>query len=168
MEIFVKHFVKIYGDRVLAYNVHSLLHLVDYAELFGSLDNISCFPFENFLGILKQLIRKHQKMNHISQIIWRLSEKYIATKDNSANTENLTIHKQQHYDGPVVNGYETSNQFKQSKYKKIFVYLSSNDNCFLIEDYICIVKNILCLSESTFLVVSMFDKKEVFILSFWP
>ena len=59
LEMFVKNFARIYGSHVLTYNVHNLLHLVDDAKLFGSLDNVSCFHFENFLGFLKQLISKH-------------------------------------------------------------------------------------------------------------
>lgn len=42
----------------LSYNVHNLIHLADVATKFGSLDTISCFPFENHLGTIKNLIRK--------------------------------------------------------------------------------------------------------------
>ena len=68
IEIFVKNFAKIYSSQVLTYNVHSLLHIVDDAKLFGLSDNISCFPFENYLCTLKQLISKHQQKNPILKL----------------------------------------------------------------------------------------------------
>lgn len=40
----------------MSFNVHSLLHLADDAAEYGCLDNISCFPFENYLGHLKRIV----------------------------------------------------------------------------------------------------------------
>jgi hypothetical protein len=56
------HFVadseRLYGQSFVVYNVHSLLHLVDDARYFETcLDNLSAFPFENYLQSLKNLIR---------------------------------------------------------------------------------------------------------------
>ena len=55
---FVQNFSRLYGKFVLTYNVQSLLHIVDDYALFGNLDNVSCFPFENFFGCLKKMVRK--------------------------------------------------------------------------------------------------------------
>ena len=46
--LFVTNFSDLYGDQFVVYNVHSLIHLADNASTFGPLDNISCFPFENY------------------------------------------------------------------------------------------------------------------------
>ena len=46
----------IYGRSQFVYNVHGLIHLASDAKQFGTLNNISCFPFENFLQKLKKLI----------------------------------------------------------------------------------------------------------------
>lgn len=54
---FVQAGIKIYGKGWATFNVHSLLHLHEDADLYGELDNVSCFPFENFLGCLKNRIR---------------------------------------------------------------------------------------------------------------
>lgn len=45
----------------MSYNVHGLLHLSDDSVKFGSLDNFSCYMFENFLKILKSKLRKSEK-----------------------------------------------------------------------------------------------------------
>ena len=129
IEIFVKNFANIYGSQVLSYNVHSLLHLVEDAKLFGSLDNVSCFPFENYLGTLKRLITKHQQKNPIPQIIRRLEEKHLATKDDLLNDENSKKLYQQHYDGPLCRNFETADQFKQCKSKELFFSVLPGDNC---------------------------------------
>jgi hypothetical protein len=54
----ITHFVQgceaIYGNTFVVYNVHNLLHLPDDVEFFQtSLNDISCFPFENYMQQLK-------------------------------------------------------------------------------------------------------------------
>ena len=53
LKCFVEGVSEHYGDEQLVYNVHSLIHLADDARKYGSLNTISCFPFESFLGHLK-------------------------------------------------------------------------------------------------------------------
>lgn len=55
---FVEHYGQLYGKENLVYNVHSLLHLSFDAKIFGMLDNISSFPFENYLMKLKKRCEK--------------------------------------------------------------------------------------------------------------
>ncbi|KAL4710986.1 hypothetical protein ACJJTC_017951 [Scirpophaga incertulas] len=59
----------------LVYNVHVLIHLQDDVNLLGQLDNFSAFPFENYLGQLKRLVKS--PVNSLTQICRRLSEKDI-------------------------------------------------------------------------------------------
>ena len=66
LQVFVANFSNIYGCKTISYNVHSLLYIVDDAQRLGPLSSISCFPFENYLGNLKKLIRKPQ--NPVAQI----------------------------------------------------------------------------------------------------
>ena len=70
--LFVQHFSSLYGLEMIVYNVHCVIHLADDARLFGSLDNVSAFCFENFLGKLVKLVRKKNKP--LEQVIRRLLE----------------------------------------------------------------------------------------------
>lgn len=54
MIYFVKQFEIIYGKHLVSHNVHGLIHIADDYERFGPLDNISAFPFENFMKNLKK------------------------------------------------------------------------------------------------------------------
>lgn len=72
LNIFVKHSIHIYGIEFLVYNVHLLLHLADDVDIFGPLDNISAFPFENYLDYLKYLV--HSLNKPLQQIHRRLKE----------------------------------------------------------------------------------------------
>lgn len=55
------------------YNVHSLQHLPDDVQHFGtSLNEISAFQYENYLFKLKKYVRKSQ--NPIAQIAKRMKE----------------------------------------------------------------------------------------------
>lgn len=70
---FVKYFQDIYGKHLISHNIHGLLHLCEDYKLFGPLDNVSCFPFENF----KSILRKHEKP--LEQIVKRYKEIEINT-----------------------------------------------------------------------------------------
>lgn len=69
---FVSHSVRIYGQDFCIYNTHSLIHLPEDAKQFGSLNVVSCFPFENYLQMLKRLLRKSN--NPLQQAVNRLHE----------------------------------------------------------------------------------------------
>lgn len=72
---FVEFFGTIYEPYLISYNVHGLLHLIDDYKRFGPLDNISCFPFENFMKILKKKVKKHEKP--LQQVVKRYHEETI-------------------------------------------------------------------------------------------
>lgn len=73
--MFVKKFGELYGKDRISYNVHGLIHLADDAMKYGALDTVSCFLFENHLGLMKRMIRKSS--TPLQQIIHRLHENQL-------------------------------------------------------------------------------------------
>ena len=57
LKYFVYQYGELYGSHLLVYNVHSLIHMADECLQHGHLDAFSTFPFENYLGSLKKLLR---------------------------------------------------------------------------------------------------------------
>ena len=61
----------LYGKGFLSYNVHGLIHLVNDFNLYGSLDFVSCFSFESYLGLLKSRICSgHKPLEQIAYYAW--------------------------------------------------------------------------------------------------
>ncbi|XP_035703854.1 uncharacterized protein LOC118434429 [Folsomia candida] len=78
---FTKNIGKLYHDQFLVYNVHSLIHLTDDADKFGSLEKVNAFAFENSMQSLKKMLRG--KSRHLPQVIRRVIE---LEKSNVSNT----------------------------------------------------------------------------------
>lgn len=76
LHCFVRDIPVLYGNELLVYNFHNLLHLTADVENFGKLDYFSAFPFENFMTKIKKMIRSH---NHpLQQVAKRMGEfKYL-------------------------------------------------------------------------------------------
>lgn len=73
----LRHFVMccadLYGKTFPVYNVHGLIHLQEDASHFNcSLNDISCFPFENYLQQIKKHVRSGR--SPLEQVTRRLSE----------------------------------------------------------------------------------------------
>jgi hypothetical protein len=65
-----------YDEIFVVYNVHNLKHITDDSRYFGcSLNDISAFPFENYLKTVKGLVRNSR--NPISQVAKRLKEREV-------------------------------------------------------------------------------------------
>jgi hypothetical protein len=59
---FVEQYPKVYGAGKVSFNVHNLLHICDYVELYGSVDSFSAYEFENFMQEIKSAVRKPQQI----------------------------------------------------------------------------------------------------------
>lgn len=77
-----------YGDHVITYNWHALLHLPDDCRQFGSPDNFSAFCFESFLYQIKRYIRTGNKP--LPQLVNRYSE-YVFGRAHQENDETATL-----------------------------------------------------------------------------
>ena len=85
---FVQNFSQIYyGEDMLVYNVHGLVHLAEDSKRYGPLDNISAFPFENYPHSLKKLVRKPQQV--VQQVVKRLGESRHKCNCNHKQTKQL-------------------------------------------------------------------------------
>lgn len=138
LECYVTNFLKIYGAAHLVYNTHSLIHLADDARRFGCLDNVSCFPFENYLGTLKRLVRRPQ--NPVQQVVRRLGEK-SAHLPNGKETGSKP--QKPHLCGPTLSNFPVHMQYKKYRYDGNIISCSQGNNCFDVEGRVAVVRNIV-------------------------
>ena len=77
------------GSTFTVYNVHNLLHVWQDVDNFNvSLDEISSFPFKNYLQVLKKFVKKSQ--NPLAQVVKGVSE-LERFPMNGADFKNLDI-----------------------------------------------------------------------------
>jgi len=126
---FVQNFEIIYGKHFISHNVHGLLHIADDYINFGSLDNISSFPFENFMKSLKKMIRKSDKP--LQQIIKRKYEQneHNNFQHNYIKTE-ITL-KKEHSNGPLLDDL-TSLQYRNVHFKNMKIKTMSTADRFVL------------------------------------
>lgn len=99
INIFITHSKSLYGLEFLIYNVHLVSHICDDVKLFGKLDNFSAFPFENYLGELKSLIKA--PTNPLQQIHRRLMEKNLFVSIPVSPVKHLNLIMEQS-SGPLI------------------------------------------------------------------
>ncbi|KAF2897770.1 hypothetical protein ILUMI_08401 [Ignelater luminosus] len=137
LNIFVSHCEVLYGLQYLIYNVHVLSRLSEEAAIYGPLDNISAFSFENYLGTIKKLIRSPNKP--LKQLFHRLSEANHAL----TNFENITL------------------KYYFQQYKKLFnknmlyttnTYSNENSYCLTVDRSVVQIHNILVDPKQIFLI----------------
>ena len=91
------------GYDFMSYNVHGLIHLPSDALLHGHLDRVSAFPFEDFLGNLKKMIRKPNAK--LKQVVHRYIEREkhgISEKPTEISFIPVFQSKHEHSDGPML------------------------------------------------------------------
>jgi len=86
LDYFIKSFQQIYGTQFVSHNIHGLQHLCDDYVKHGSLNNCCAFPYENYMKILKKMIRKYEKP--LQQIVHRYNESCKYDLVNNYNNEN--------------------------------------------------------------------------------
>ncbi|KAG1952327.1 hypothetical protein F2P79_010248 [Pimephales promelas] len=149
--LFVDHCSKLYGKEHVTYNMHGLVHLSQDAKKYGVLDNISCFPFENFLGHLKKLLRKPTQP--LEQVVRRLSER-SQHRTNISKTRSL----REHNHGPLLNGLSVKKQYEECYFQDFVVKRSEGDNCVLLKnkDIVVIQNVVIDEMDNTFVIYKRF------------
>lgn len=104
----------------------------DY-ENYGSLDNMSCFKFENYLSQLKKMVRKSDKP--LQQIVRRYEEcskSSTLITDDSYENKNETVPEffKSHNEGPLLEK-TSSPQYKIVLLDKMKIKLDSNANSYV-------------------------------------
>jgi hypothetical protein len=150
--MFVQHFGDLYGKNMLVYNVHCLIHLPQDARQFGNLDKISAFPFENFLGKMKKLVRKPSQP--LQQVIHRLAERAISAPVIDVGPRC----RKDHFYGPIPSALARGSQFKEIHLPLGLVSTSQGNNCVQINDEVVLIKNIVVLDETEYVVYSRFRR----------
>lgn len=168
LHTFVIHCEHLYGLQFLIYNVHMLCHLSTDAEIYGSLDTISAFPFENYLGQLKNLIKSPTEP--LSQICRRLHE--IGLLHDIKGTDDNIKYTFEHLLGPIPNFINKCNckQFKKLTHPdfvlKIYSYSKADAYCLLNENIVIEIHNIITVPDSSnndvFIVGKQFKSYESF------
>lgn len=141
LHLFVRNGTEIYGDTFCIYNVHSLIHLADDAKRFGSLEDINCFPFENYLYQLKRMLRKSNEP--LQQVIHRLAER-------DCILEEIKNFKDIYFEGkPTAEGNKTV--YPRLKFKGFTISTKLADSCIYIQNGIIRVTKIYTINNEMFL-----------------
>lgn len=86
---FVIKSAEVFGRDFVVFNVHNLLHLVDDVKVYGTINQYSCFPFENYMTFLKRKL--HSPNNPLQQLHRRIYEhEYVSS-------EHLTLNQSSKY-----------------------------------------------------------------------
>lgn len=142
--MFVTESAKIYGPGFITYNVHGLTHLAADVKKFGPLDSYSAFPFENFLGSLKKLVRKPQFP--LEQVVRRLLEKNEHAV-SERKKQSYDIPQKDHVNGPVPSEFIQCVQYSEINFKGFFFSVIDGDNCVKIKNHLYLIRNILVVKN---------------------
>lgn len=158
---FVTHYSQLYGADMVVYNVHNVIHLSDDYKRFGSLDSISAFCFENYLGQLVKLVRKPNKP--LEQVVRRLLERieFISPAANISSSE-CVVHLDEHSGGFVPPTFGLCKQYKKISINGIRVSISTGNNCIVLENEIVLVRNIIVKDCITYVIYQKFCKQQDF------
>jgi len=102
LNYFVETFEQIYGQYLVSSNVHGLIHLVDDYKQYGPLDNCSAFPFENYMKVLKSMLRQPNKP--LEQVVMRYNENgnFSLNKNETVPSGDNGLLLGPHTDGPLL------------------------------------------------------------------
>ena len=154
---FVQHFTQIYGNDMAVFNVHGLIHLANDAKNFKGLENISAFPFENFLSNLKRMVRKPEFP--LAQIVRRLSEK----ADVKVDKPSYPKFSKGHENGPLPDVLVDGQQYQKVQTENYILKTCVKDSSVRILGEFCILKNIILSEEGQISVVyQSFQTVEIF------
>lgn len=155
LRTFVENVTFNFGDNFLSYNTHNLLHVCDDVKLHGPLTSYSAYPFENYLGVLKKLVRSSQRP--LQQLCRRIAE---VSEHTSKTLSKKCILSKEHALGPLSNLNEDLKQFHKCETQNYILTCSRPDNCVcFLDGEIGLLQNI-CQSSKIVLIVKLFKNRD--------
>ncbi|KAK7893047.1 hypothetical protein WMY93_022199 [Mugilogobius chulae] len=152
---FVEHFGQLYGRDEIVFSIHQLIHLAEEYKRFGPLDNVSGFPFENYLGQIKHLLRKpHQPLQ---QLVKRMSE--MQHVELPIPTGKPVLQKI-HCDGPLPVHFIDNPQYNKVSNSRFTLSTEPGDNCIVVGKEIALVQNVVQVRDEVYVVYRFFRQKE--------
>jgi len=170
---FVRETPKLYGPHFITFNIHCLIHLCSDVLRFGPLDLFSCFPFENYLFVLKKWVR-HSNYP-LAQLVKRLSEEFNC-ESPLRNIPVTLFHanpllSRRHFNGPFPDDdfdYSRFRQFKKVLFHFWDLRIRHPNNYVIIDDefdsVIAIENFLLDENGSVFIVGSFFHNQRALFL----
>lgn len=162
---FVMSFGQIYGKSYMSHNIHIILHLADDTKIFGSINNFSAFPYENFMQPLKKKIKTGAKP--LQQLIRR----YVEEKQLQLNKKPEFLESTGPFNAhcklkirPMTND-SCDPQYSGWKTDLFILKLNESDNCVQMknQDIVKIENFTTSKFDSSILVVGRkYEKKEEF------
>lgn len=128
---FIRTFSTIYGSQYVSHNVHGLIHVPADCLKHGTLNNISCFKFENYLQQIKKQVKRSQHplqqfANRYTEKEQQSCEKLMSNNDNNCLVRTSTQHEK--------NSTEYSEIYNKIRIKNFEVSTKKKDNCVLLTD----------------------------------
>lgn len=155
---FVKTLIRTFGTQFISYNVHGLIHLPDDALRFGPIEKFPAYPFENYNGILKNLVRKGNKP--LEQIVKRVIEMQLNQEaPTDVETFPSTLHPlvhYEHFDGPLPQDL-FGRQYKQVEFRNwTFMCKTPNNIAILCDGTPIIIHNFVVSDSKTYVIGQAF------------
>ncbi|XP_046391215.1 uncharacterized protein LOC124159448 [Ischnura elegans] len=102
---FIEHSQRYISETFVSYNVHALSHLVEECrENECTLDELSAFPFENYIGVIKKLLRSGYKP--LEQLVNRDVERggYLMEPQSEKQPNQVTLYHQHEDADEIMDG----------------------------------------------------------------
>ena len=158
---FVDDCPDLYGNEFMSYNVHGLIHLRNDAALHSHLDRVSAFPFEDFLGNLKKLLRKpNAKLKQVVHRYFEREKHGISEKPTEISLTPLFQSNHVHYDVPMLPNV------RGTQYNEIFISgfkltISQPNNYMILNDRkVVVIKNFVRTFENEDFVLGFFFQSQ--------
>ena len=136
---FVKGCTKLYGKDFVTYNIHALVHLPSDALKFGNLENVSAFPFENYLQKVKKFVKGSN--GALAQVVKRIQEERSLPPTSKSRKETILLRRTTGKPCPIE--MEEAGQFFGVIHKDVRYSIMKRDNCIMTHDSIALIVNVL-------------------------